>query len=297
MLRFFAALSILIVGCSLFQPFILRAEDVSVELDRRLAIKYAELQIQQLETRLKYNKSSPEALAADELMRAYQEIIEKQRIGSKEGLKRKLAEIEAQVQEIKAVKNGDTSNLQFLEQARAAITKKLLEMDVGPLQFVENGQPVANKKQDAAQNSKLHVKLANGGELDAEGPWLQQMPEARDILEQFNDAAKDGAVTFRVPDQFDVEAIKEQIRKVAPKVTVEYAEKLRLVTAVSEDAAQLRRVASIFKMLRSGNPFDQKFKGGEFNPGMRPDGDMKKFNPGQPPEEMKKKKDAVDDKF
>lgn len=296
MSRFFAALSVLIVGFAFFPAYSIRAEDGSAELDRRLAIKYAELQIQQLETRLKYNKSSPEALAADELLRACQEMIEKQRVSVKEGLKRKLAEIDAQVQEFKQIKNGDMVNLQFLEQARAAINKKLLEIDVGPLQFTDNGPAGMNKKQDA-QNSKLHVKLANGGELDAEGPWLQQMPEVRDMLEQFTDAAKDGAVTFRVPEQFDVEAIKEQIRKVAPKVTVEFAEKLRLVTAVSDDAAQLRRAAGIFKMLRPGNPFDQKFKGGEFNPGMRPDGEMKKFNPGQPPEEMKKKKDTVDDKF
>jgi len=35
----------------------------------------------------------------------------------------------------------------------------------GRYSVADNGPALANKKQDGGQNSRLHVKLANGGEL------------------------------------------------------------------------------------------------------------------------------------
>src|SRR5579862_7912176 len=210
----------------------------------------------------------------------------------KERIKLKAAEIDAQIQDLR--KAGNEDKAASLEQTRAALMRSLAEADAQPFvpQLEDIQRVLADKKQPPnPPQSRLRVKLPNGAELEAEGQWLQTMPDTtREILEQFSDPAKDGAITFRVPDQLDVDAVVQlhnMLVKVAPKVELEYSEKLRLLTAVSEDPAQLRRVAGVFRSLKSNfdNPKKMQFKDA-IDPNMKFPGqpeDMKKIGPGVPP--------------
>lgn len=317
-------------ACCLVSALPLRAEDGGNELERLLERKCAELSIGLVEARIRFKPDSQEVKEMTELLERYRMTLERQKAESREMLRQRLKEAMAQIEkEIQVVKmagkeGGDFSRIQFFEQIRSALMKKLIEMDVGPLQIADDAQKAAEKfNKNAPQLSRAHVKLANGNEIDAEGPFLQgpflqQSAEVRELLEQFADPAKDGAVSTRMPDQFDPDTaaqLVEMLKNVAPKATVSYNEKLRLLVATSDDPVQLRRVASVFRTLRPNNPgFDpnQKMKG-DPNAGMKGqfgDGnDMKRFPPPggmQPPpnnkgkpdmEEMRKKKDAIDDKF
>jgi hypothetical protein len=294
MSRFLTLLSILVLA--MHASF---AEDSNAELEHKLASRCAELQLQRVELRMRAKNDSPETAAIDEQLRAYEGLLANVHAEATVRAKKKLADIEAELQKMKQGRKDemDFARMQLLDQSRTAITKKLLELEVG---FALPDDPQRNAKQQfGAQNSKLHLKLANGTELDAEGPWLQQSPEARDLLEQLNDPARDGAISFRAQDQTEVDAIREQLVKVAPAVKLEFSEKLHLLTVVSDDAVQLRRAAGVLKALRP-NGFDPRFKNGDFNPNMKgqmQDGDNKKAQPGKPGMDEGKKKNTIDDKF
>lgn len=301
MLRFTLTLAVAMVALNLFPMQCSRAADASAELERRSV----QLQIQRIDLGIAGKGNGPEVVTINEQLKANDELLAMIQSDTMNRAKKKLAEIEAEMQKAKQGRKDevDVGRLQLLDQARTALTKKLLELEVG---FALPDDPLRNAKQMmGVQNSKLHLKLANGTELDAEGPWLQQSSEARDLLEQFNDPARDGALSFRVQDQAEVDAIREQLSKVAPAVKIEFSEKLRLLTAVSEDPAQLRRAAGVMKTLRPNgfNGFDPRMKNGEFNPntqnnknGMQ-DGDPRKMQPGKPGVDDVKKKNTVDDKF
>src|SRR6185295_5023338 len=162
----------------------------------------------------------------------------------KERLKARMAEMDDKIQILR--KEGKEDERVAMEQARAQMQQRIgeAEMQMPGMPGEDVQQRVAGRPAQNGGMSRLRVKLATGAELEAEGPWLQTMPETtREILDQFADPAKDGAVSFRVPDQIDGEGIlqlRTTLVKIAPRVNVEYAERIRLMTASSEDPVQLR---------------------------------------------------------
>ncbi len=288
----FAVLPIFAAACLWVPAQPLRAEETG-ELERVLEKKCAELTVELIEARMKFKPDSPEIREKTDLLQGFQEALARQK-AAKDVLKNQITEHLARMKNemfelrIPGREADSLQRRQFLDQLYSALQKKLIEMDVGPLQFADDAQnPMDKNFKNTGLNSKLHLKLANGTELDAEGPFLQQSAEAREILEQFADPAKDGAISFRIPDPMDLETaaqLMEMIKKIAPKAEVTANEKLRLIVATSDDPAQLRRVAGVFKTLRPNgfDPNNPKMKG-DFNPGMKGQfgdgGDMKRPRP------------------
>ncbi len=280
----------------------LRAEDVNSELERKLSAKCADLLIQKIEAKMKFKDDSQQVREVNEQLQSFEGLLDGIRRDAKDRLKAKLAEIDGEMQKFKGGRKEDIdfNRVQLIEQSRGAIAKKLLELELG---FSFGGDdPQKNSKQMMqAQNSRFHLKLPNGAELEAEGPWLQNSPEAREVLETFNDPAKDGAISLRVMDPMEVDAIKDQLAKVAPNVKSEFSEKLRLLSLMSDDPVQLRRAAGVLKALRQNGPNPFGKGGGEFNLNMKGqnlDVEVQKRQPGKPGmDDVKKKKDVVDDKF
>ena len=202
-------------------------------------------------------------------------------------LKMRLADLNAKLEDMKLRYKPDGPEIASIEKVREDLMRRL---DDAELAIVVKGgdefaKPAAEKKpaqNGNAQNnnvSRLRVKLPTGAELEAEGPWLQSMPDVtREILDQFTDTVKDGAISMRIPDGFDPESIVQlhkTLANIAPKVTVEFLDHPRFLIASSEDLVQLRRVSAVLRGLQKNpNPNPNNFPNGFFDP------NQKKFNTG-----------------
>jgi hypothetical protein len=100
-------------------------------------------------------------------------------------------------------------------------------------------------------SAKLHVKLPDGREIEADG--LNPLsPVADQIMEQTINPAKDGLVVLRLhgnlPNLTDDDLLA-LIRKASPKTNPEIDAKTRLLLVRSDDPISLRRVNALLREL------------------------------------------------
>jgi hypothetical protein len=114
----------------------------------------------------------------------------------------------------------------------------------------KTAQPGESK---SAENGKLHVKLPNGSEIEADQSILNSNPGiAGAILEQCIDPARDGLLVFHLEKSAAADAL-EKLRplasKVAGKTALEYDERTQLLLVTGGEPTDLRRVATLIREL------------------------------------------------
>jgi hypothetical protein len=97
--------------------------------------------------------------------------------------------------------------------------------------------------------ARLRVRLASGGEIEADGAALAQAPGmAEQMVEEFFDPAKDGLLCYRgIPGGCTLEELRELCAAAAPKAKLQLVHGLLLVSG--DDSRELRRVATLMRQL------------------------------------------------
>ena len=100
----------------------------------------------------------------------------------------------------------------------------------------------------------LHIAFPSGGSVDIDAETLDGMPGVKEALvERLLDPAKDGLLSYRLPEDLPegvtVEKIKGLIAKVSKKVKVEYDGDIRLLLVSDGDEKELRKVVVLMRSL------------------------------------------------
>jgi hypothetical protein len=127
--------------------------------------------------------------------------------------------------------------------------------------FVPNADRAANaeekEKPRGERNAmpKLHAKLPDGTEIEADAPLLMMPGIGQIIADRIFDPAKDGILVFNLVRDFEpgfsVEKLKEAIAKVAPHVSIELVWIGNgLIVATSDSVGELRKAQTLIRALK-----------------------------------------------
>lgn len=142
---------------------------------------------------------------------------------------------------------------------------------------------------------KLHAKLPDGTEIEADMPLLMMPGVGQMIADRVLDPAKDGILVYNLVRDFEpgfsVERLKEAVVKVAPHVSIEILWIGNgLVVATSESAGELRKAQTIIRALKP-----QMGPLGDRRP--PPDEGRRRPPEGQPPQPKKDRREDPPGQF
>ena len=115
----------------------------------------------------------------------------------------------------------------------------------------------AERKDEVARDErnampKLHAKLADGTEIEADAPLLNMPGVGAALIDRIVDPAKDGILVFRLGRDMEpltLHYVKMLLPKVGPHCTVEVQDQ-DLVLIQSESPGELRKVQAIIRAMR-----------------------------------------------